>query len=185
MDEQILALARSAGFRASIIPTEQVPVDAKFRAYCEENLCGLYGANYSCPPDCGAPQEMHRQILAQDRALIISKTWDVVGFSDKCAVAHARRTHNDAVLRLTRKLRTLVDVGFCAGYNGCPLCEPCLRTKGAPCAHPDERISCMSAYCIDVAKLAERCSLGFDWVDDKLFLFGMIAYREKDAQREE
>ncbi len=182
MDEQILALARGEGFRAAIISTENVPVDARFRAFCEENLCGLYGANYSCPPDCGTVEQMHQQILAQEKALIISKVWDVAGFSDKCGVAHAKKTHNDAVLRLTRKLREIVNVGFCAGYNGCPLCEPCLRVKGAPCAHPDARISCMSAYCIDVAELARRCALEFAWEENKLFLFGMIAYHHEETK---
>jgi len=69
--------------------------------------------------------------------------------------------------------------GFCTGYNGCPLCDPCKRKENLPCAHPDKRISCMSAYCIDVAKLANRCGLQFGWIPGKLFLFGMIACHEE------
>jgi hypothetical protein len=37
----------------------------------------------------------------------------------------------------------------------------------------------MSAYCVDVAKLAQRCDLQFGWIPGKLFLFGMIAYHEE------
>ncbi|MBO5323983.1 MAG: hypothetical protein J6A88_07795 [Oscillospiraceae bacterium] len=37
----------------------------------------------------------------------------------------------------------------------------------------------MSAYCIDVGKLAEKSGLEFAWVPEKLFLFGMIAFHEK------
>ena len=44
-------------------------------------------------------------------------------------------------------------------------------------AFPEKKISCMSAYCIDVGKLANRCSLEFAWVPEKLFLFGMIVFR--------
>ena len=69
--------------------------------------------------------------------------------------------------------------GFCTGYNGCPLCDPCKRKENLHCAHPDKRISCMSAYCIDVAKLADRCGLQFGWIPGKLFLFGMIACHEE------
>ena len=43
----------------------------------------------------------------------------------------------------------------------------------------ERRISCMSAYCIDVAKLAQRCGLQFGWIPGKLYLFGMIAYHEE------
>lgn len=182
MEEKLIQLAQAEGFAAAIIPTADVPVDPKFRAFCEENLCGLYGANYSCPPDCGTVEQLHQTILAQQRALVISTVWDVAGFDDKQAVQHARQTHNSAVLRLREKLRELGCRGFCLGYNGCPLCQPCKRAEGLPCAHPEDRISCMSAYCIDVAELARRCELPFGWIPGKLFLFGMIAYHQEETK---
>lgn len=45
-------------------------------------------------------------------------------------------------------------------------------------SYPDRRISCMSAYCIDVAKLAQLCELEFAWSQEKLYLFGMLAIHE-------
>ena len=127
-------------------------------------------------------QELQQTILAQDKALVVSTIWDVESFEDKCAITHAKKTHNAAVLRLLRAVREQGCQGFCTGYNGCPLCEPCKRKENLPCAHPDQRISCMSAYCIDVAKLAERCGLQFGWIPGKLFLFGMIAYHRENQK---
>ena len=180
MDSKLLELARAEGFCASIIPSYDVPVDPRYRAFCEENLCGQYNANYSCPPDCGSVEQLHKNILEQEKVLVISTTWDIESYDDKCAVIHAKQAHNAAVLRLMKQLREIGCVGFCAGYNGCPLCDPCRRKENQPCLHPDQRISCMSAYCIDVAKLAERCHLKFGWIPGKLFLFGMIAYHEEN-----
>ena len=182
MDEKLLALAKEEGFCAAIIPAADVPVDPKFRAFCEQNLCGQYGANYSCPPDCGSVEDLHQTILAQKKALVISTIWDIESFENKAAIQHAKKTHNAAVLRLMEKVKVAGCAGFCTGYNGCPLCEPCKRKENLPCAHPEKRISCMSAYCIDVAKLADRCGLEFGWITGKLFLFGMIAYHEEDAK---
>ncbi len=179
-DEQLLALAESEGFRAALLPTAEVPIDAKFRKFCEENLCGNYGANYACPPDCGTVEQLRAQLLQQDTALVISTVWDVAGFDDKRAVQHAKATHNAAVLRLTQRMQALGYVGFCTGYNGCPLCSPCRCAQAQPCPFPQKRISCMSAYCIDVAKLAARCGLEFGWIPGKLFLFGMIAFHRED-----
>ena len=68
MDEKLLELAREDGFYAAVIPTADVPVDPKFREFCEQNLCGQYGANYSCPPDCGSVEAMHKTILDQEKA---------------------------------------------------------------------------------------------------------------------
>lgn len=81
-----------------------------------------------------------------------------------------------AILRFAEKLRQAGIQGFCLGYGGCPLCEPCKRAENQPCSHPDKKISCMSAYCIDVAKLAEKCGLEFAWLPEKLFLFGMFVF---------
>lgn len=175
MEEKLLELAIEEGFFASVIPTTDVPVDGKYRVFCEQNLCGQYGANYACPPDCGSVEQLHENILEEDYALVVSTIWEIGSYEDKAAVAHARASHNAAVLRLLDKVKAAGYAGFCTGYNGCPLCNPCKRRENLPCAHPDKRISCMSAYCIDVAKLAQRCSLAFDWIPEKLFLFSMVA----------
>ena len=124
-------------------------------------------------------EALHRTILDQEKALVISTIWDIKSFDDKCAVRHAKETHNAAVLRLMAKVKAARCSGFCTGYNGCPLCDPCKRKENLPCAHPERRIRWMSAYCIDVAKLAQRCGLQFGWIPGKLYLFGMIAYHEE------
>lgn len=181
MEQQLLDFARAEGFHAAVISTREIPVDPKFRAFCEENLCGQYGANYSCPPDCGSVEQLHGQLLEQDWALVISTIWENVTFDDKAAVAHAKASHNGAVLRLMERIRQAGYSGFCAGYNGCPLCRRCGRLDDLPCPHPAQRISCMSAYCIDVAQLARQCRLEFGWIPGKLYLFGLIACRKEEA----
>ena len=115
MDEKLLELAREEGFYAAVIPATDVPVDPKFREFCEQNLCGQYGANYSCPPDCGSVEALHQTILNQEKALVISTIWDIESFDDKCAVRHAKETHNAAVLRLMAKVKAAGCSGFCTG----------------------------------------------------------------------
>lgn len=178
MEQELTALAKEEGFLVSLLPTEEVPVDGKFRQFCEQNICGRYGANYSCPPDCGSVETLHATLLAQPHALVIETIHPIDGYENKAAVLQAKKEHNAAVLRFMKTMREHGYEGFCTGYNGCPLCDPCLKTKGLPCAHPEQRISCMSAYCIDVAALAERCGLPFAWDPTKLHLFGLIAFHK-------
>ena len=175
-EKELLLLAEAHGFRPALIKPEDVPVDAKFRVYCEQNLCGNYNANYSCPPDCGPVEALRQNILAEERVLIVQTIWDIAGYEDKETVHKAKKAHNQMVLRLKAEMEKQGYYGFCSGYNGCPLCEPCLRRQNLPCRHPDQRISCMSAYCIDVAKLAERCGLELAWSSEHLYLFGMLAF---------
>lgn len=177
-DQELLTLAKEEGFIAVMTAPDQIPINPKFRVFCEENRCGKYNANYSCPPDCGTVEELQQKILAEDKAMILQTLWDIQGYEDKETIQQAKASHNAAALRLMAKLRANGYSGFCSGYNGCPLCNPCKRTENQPCAHPELRISCMSAYCIDVAELAKRCKLAFAWSENRLHLFGMAAFHE-------
>ena len=178
IDMELIKLAEDAGFRVALIPAKEIPVDGSFRKFCEDNLCGKYNANYSCPPGCGTVEEVRERLFAEEKALVLEMIWDVNGYEDKEFIFSSRNKLNRTVLQLMEQLREAGMDGFCLGYGGCPLCNPCKQVSGEPCAFPEKRISCMSAYCIDVGKLAEKCGLEFAWVPEKLFLFGMIAFRE-------
>lgn len=177
-DQELLKLAEAEGFTAVMTAPDEIPINPEFRKYCEQNLCGKYNANYSCPPDCGTVAELQQKILSEKKAMILQTLWDIDGYEDKKTIINAKASHNAAALRLMEKIRKNGYSGFCSGYNGCPICNPCKRTENQPCSHPDLRISCMSAYCIDVAELARKCNLAFEWSQKKLHLFGMVAFHE-------
>ena len=175
--EEIIALAKKEGFQnASVISTDKIVFDAAFRPYCEENLCGQYGANYSCPPDCGTTEEMKARVLSYKNALVLQTTWEIESFADKEKLMLGKNLHNAAMFRLIRQMREEGHDGFMIGASGCSLCKPCLLTEGKPCAFPDLRYSCMSAYCIYVKKLAESCGMNYDYKDGILPYFGMYVF---------
>lgn len=173
-NEEIITLAESMGFSAKIISTNQVPVNEKFRIYCEENRCGQYDANYSCPPLCGSVEYMHRKILSGTQALVIKSEHPIESYDDHLGIKVGKQTHNKAMLKLNRKLKELNINGLCIGCSCCNLCEPCRVILSKPCPHSELRFSCMSAYCVDVAKLASICQLPFEWDSKMLYNYGMI-----------
>lgn len=175
-DTDILNLAEEMGFRSAFVDTADVVQDPSFRKFCEDNLCGKYNANYSCPPDCGTVEEVQQRLKTGKRALVLQTLWEIGGYENRQAVTNAKKAHNAAVLRLTELLREEGINGFCLGYGGCPLCNPCKRLENLPCPHQDKKISCLSAYCVDVAKLAGKCGLEFAWSPERLFLFGMFTF---------
>ena len=179
MEEQLIRIAQEAGFQAAVIAVEEIPVNGSFRKYCEENRCGKYDANYSCPPACGTVEEVHQRLLAEEKALVLQMIYEIGSYENKEAIQCGREKLNKAVLDVAEQLRQKGLHCLSLGYGGCTFCDPCRQTQGLPCILPEKRISCMSAYCIDVAKLAERCGMEFDWIPEKLFMFGMIAFSEK------
>ena len=79
--EQMVQYAYEEGFSAAaVVDTADIVFDPSFRPYCEENLCGQYGANYSCPPDCGTPEEMKQKVLAHKKALVLQSIWQLESY---------------------------------------------------------------------------------------------------------
>ena len=174
---QMIQYAVEEGFSAAeVTNTEDIVFDPSFRPYCEENLCGQYGANYSCPPDCGSPANMKKRVLAHKKTLLLQTLWEVSDYSDMTAIKPAKAAHNAAQIRLAKRLRKEGCNGFLVGASGCALCSPCKRQLGQPCPFPEYQYSCMSAYCIFVKKLADHCGMEYDCGEGLLAFFGMYVF---------
>lgn len=176
-EKEMIQWAIEEGFSAAaVVDTDQIVFDPSFRPYCAENLCGQYGANYSCPPDCGSPEEMKQRILRHKKALVLQSICQVADYADTVAIKHAKKEHNAAELRLVKRLRNMGCDGIIVGASGCALCSPCKQTLGEPCSFPDLKYSCMSAYCIFVKKLTDVCQMEYTCGDGLLGLFGMYVF---------
>ena len=58
-EQEMIDLALAENFAgAVVVDTKDIVFDPIFRPCCAENLCGQYGVNYTCPPDCGTTAEM-------------------------------------------------------------------------------------------------------------------------------
>lgn len=175
--EAIIQHAIEEGFSAvAVADTADVPFDFSFRPYCEENLCGQYGANYSCPPDCGSPEAMRQRILDHKKVLVLQTIWEISDYSDMTVIKPAKAAHNAAQIRLAKRLRSEGCEGFLVGASGCALCSPCAQVEGEPCRFPEYTYSCMSAYCIFVKKLTDLCGMEYDCGEGLLAFFGMYVF---------
>ena len=169
--------AKQCGFhKAALVETRDIPFEPSFRKYCEENYCGKYGVNYSCPPTCGSTDFMEAKIKALPHALVLQSRWEI-DYHDGAAIKHGKAVHN----RLTREL--IADFqpetrGFMVGASGCSLCSPCAMVEGKPCRFPDKAASCTSAYCIYVKKLADQTGLDYDSGPGIINFFSLYVFEE-------
>ena len=138
--EKTIESAKSRGFNTAIVKTKDIAVDYSFRKYCKDNLCGKYGANYSCPPDCGTPQQVRNILLSKNSALVVQKICDINGYNDTETIQKEREYINTSVLQLAEELGITGTETIPLGYGGCTLCNPCRRTLDQPCAYPDKKI---------------------------------------------
>ena len=176
-DCELIDLALKEGFAAAaLVDTADIPFDFSFRHYCEENLCGQYGANYSCPPDCGSCDAMRARIMARKRAILLQTNWEITDYTDTAAIKHAKGFHNSASLSLAQKMKAMGYPGFMVGASGCTLCDSCAVLESLPCRFPERMFSCMSAYCIYVKKLCDQCGLEYSGCTGLLGFFGLYVF---------
>ena len=175
--QQLLNYSKSLGFKScALVQTNQIPFDFTLIKYCQENLCGRYGSNYSCPPHCGAPQQMKQKLLQYNSTVVVQSVFEGVNFDDKQTVQNAKNLHNQRLQQLLDFARASGKAAMIVGATGCEKCSPCLVEQGLPCKYPEQMFSCTSAYCIDVAQLANLCDLSYSWENGKLFLYGLLIF---------
>ena len=173
---QLAERAEAMGLEASCVVISDIVINPDFRKYCAENRCGQYDANYSCPPACGEVEEMAAALKGFTRALVVRSTWEIESYSDRETIFKAKKAHNEAMLSVCEVLRQK-GIGYrMCGASHCLLCDQCAKAQGEPCRDPERRYSCLSAYCIDVARLAESAGIDFSWSDKILSLYGLIAF---------
>ncbi len=178
--EKLIHLAIETGFaNAALIETKDLIFLPSFRPLCAENLCGKYGVNYACPPDCGTVEEMKARVLKWTHAIVLQTLWDIDDPMDGNQTKPAKGKHN----KMTRQFIDQVGIpGLMIGASGCNLCDSCAITEGKPCRFPQQMFSCMSAYCIFVKDLADKCHMEYDCGPNITTFFSMYCFSPNDAQ---
>lgn len=177
----LTAAALAAGFDyAAVIDTKDMSFDASLRRYCEENVCGNYGKNYGCPPDCGTAGEMEARVRRYEKALVLQSIHTVTDFNDDVQIRRTKGLYN----KLSKEFIAVLESG---GYKGCTMlagpctgCKTCLKVSGQPCRQPENITSCLSAYCVEAAKLAGHCGIPYWCGEQKAAYFSVWLYNEDE-----
>lgn len=177
--EEMIAIAQKESFTmVTSLSTKQLCFNPDFRLCCEENTCGNYGKNYGCPPDCGTPSEMEEKALSYDTLIAMETKMDVEDINDTTVIKEIKKEH----LRKSRKVISEYTKSGVSGSSAMPgissLCTTCKKVENQPCAFPDKRTSCLSAYCIDVTKLATSCQSKVDWSGRSVSYFSLFFFNK-------
>lgn len=176
-EDKILKMGADAGFTCTaLISTDQITFNPEFRICCEDNSCGKYGVNYTCPPHCGTTDEMRDRILAHKYAIVLQTMWEIPDTEDGAMIKKCKGKHNSMVRKLIADLDPTYSGGFMIAASGCSLCEECAIVRGEPCLFPDKAASCASAYCIYVEDLAKKCGMEYDCGRGITAFFGLYVF---------
>jgi predicted metal-binding protein len=155
----------------ALIPEERI------RAYCEENKCGNYGRNYSCPPHAGELDDFREKLKEFKRGYLLQYSEEMDTRKDLKKLLRSKDDFHEMVLKLEEYLRKqgINKVWGLIGGN-CGLCRRCKILKGKPCKHPDKARVSLEAIGIDVVGLLEKLGLDSHFHRGKVTWTGCVLY---------
>lgn len=182
MENKLIELAKSVGFtNAEFIDGKDIVCDRAFREQCATNACGVYGKCWMCPPDIGEIDALMDEVRSYSRGLLCQSIIDLEDSFDFEGMMEGGRLQSQRSRELNRLLKE-------AGYKnylhlskgGCGVCSPCAKAKGEPCRFPEDALSSLEAYGINVSATVKNTSMKYINGTNTVTYFGIVLFREED-----
>jgi len=176
--EKLLNAALELGaYKASIIDAKSVTLDSSFRDMCASNVCGVYGKCYMCPPDVGEIDVLMAKVRQYDYALVYQTVAELKDSFDFEGMINAKKQ----TYPLAQKLRiTFNDLNIThtlhLGAGGCGVCKICAKKTNEPCRHPQQAMSSLEAYGINVSHLAKAAGMKYINGQNTVTYFGAVLF---------
>ena len=142
-------------------------------AACRENVCGMYGRHWTCPPGVGTAAENREKYSRFHSVFIFTTVHEVASYGDTAAVDRSREAHRE-----TEKvfLQILAQTPHALlGAGACNLCKACTYPD-APCRFPERAQTAVEAVGIDVLRLANRLQLRSRNGENTITWFSLLLY---------
>lgn len=163
-------------FQYQIISSKQIPFSESVVEACRANLCGKYGACWTCPPGVGSLEELRSRITSYEKALVFTCKYDLEDcFDFEGMTEGAIQTQK----RLYAILQEMKKDGFdvmALGCEGCILCEKCTYPD-APCRFPDKAIPSVEACGINVVEMSKELGLNYNNGQNTVTYFCIVLTR--------
>jgi len=164
--------------KAEQIPVEKLVFQPELRNYCEQNACGRYGKNYTCPPFIGEADVLINKIKGFSVAVIFQNIYELEDSFDFEGMMEGQQKHNEMTQAIAQ--RVYAERGregaLTLAAGGCTLCERCGALDGTPCRNEAEALASLEAYCINVSRIEEVTGMKYVNGKDTVTYFSGIFF---------
>lgn len=166
-------------YRVGTVAVEDIAFEPEFRKMCESNACGMYGRSWMCPPLIGPVDELIAEAKTYRTAVIYQTVDELEDSYDFEGMMAAGEKINKLSQQIRASLRAQGDTtSLFLGAGGCRLCQRCAKLDDQPCRFPDEAMSSLEAYGINVSELARAAGMKYINGMDTVTYFGAVFLKE-------
>ena len=145
---------------SAFIDPKVIPFLAEVRKACEQNLCGMYGKCWTCPPGVGAWEDLRDKYQSYAHALVYSTRHELEDSFDFEGMTDAREAHYKMDNKLRKSLRAAGADFAMLGAGGCSICPKCAYPD-EPCRHPELATPSMESTGISVVELTKKIGIHY------------------------
>jgi predicted metal-binding protein len=143
--------------------------------YCENNACGKYNANWTCPPGVGRYEDCKEKVESYSKALIFRSDYKINEWYDYERVQETIAAHQANVRRIRELVPKDIDHLVLSG-GGCVYCKECAYISREPCRHPDIAIPSIESYGLDIFRFTKKNKIVYAAPEGEMYYFGLILF---------
>jgi len=183
MDDLVKDALESKATRAAIVDAAEIRFHEEFRKACERNACGQYNTNWMGPPAIGPIGQLAGMVRKYKQGLLFQTVHPVSGSFDLKGMLEGKKIHEQVFRDLLKKIKNKYDFEDLLPLNAgcCQICPKCAYLDDEPCRHPDEAVSSLEAYGIDVVALEKSVGMPYHNGKNTVSYVGLILFKEKEA----
>ena len=174
-----IALESNAA-NAAILDTASIQFHEDFRKACEKNFCRKYDTNWMGPPAIGPIQDLMQKAARYRQGLLFQTVHAVASNFDMKGMLAAAKVHEKVFRTLLDGIRKEFPEEEILPLNAgcCSLCEKCGYLTQEPCRHPDQAVSSVEAYGINVIALQKSAGLPYYKGKESVIYVGLILFNK-------
>jgi predicted metal-binding protein len=163
---------------AAVLETSSIQFHEDFRKACEKNFCSKYNTNWMGPPAIGPISGLTQRVFRYKKGLLVQTIHPLVSNFDLKGMLEAAKTHATVFRALLKQLRNRYpEEDFLPLDEGCcSRCEKCAYLDREPCRYPDEAVSSVEAYGMNVIALQKSAGLPYNNGKNTVTYVGLILF---------
>lgn len=175
--QDLIDIALDAGAtKATVIQAKDIVLSATFRDICARNSCGMYGRCWMCPPDIGDIEPLMAQVRSYRYGLLYQTISNLEDSFDFEGMQEAGKNHVWLSQRIEAFMMPILEKHLHLTCGGCRLCERCAKLDGLPCRKPEQALSSMEGYGIDVSSTCKPTELKYINGQNTVTYFGIVLF---------
>jgi predicted metal-binding protein len=165
---------------AAILDTADIRFHEDFRKACEKNFCRKYGTSWMGPPAIGPITELMQKAARYKQGLLFQTEQPVASNFDMKGMLAAAKIHERVFRMLLGRIRKEFPKEEILPLNAgcCSICEKCGYLAQEPCRHPDQAVSSVEAYGINVIALQKSAGLPPYKGKESVIYVGLILFNK-------